>query len=64
MKLNFEVLKNHFLKELNKIFQVHFAKTVISRKHRKLAIFDNLMTITLGVNKITRQMTKFFSSNL
>ena len=30
------------------------------QKYKKWAIFDILMTITLGVNMITRQMTLFF----
>ena len=38
--------------------------TVISRKYKKSAILDSLMTITLEVNMITRQMTQFFSSHI
>ena len=37
---------------------------VISRKHKKMSHFDILMSITLEVNMINRQMTPFFSSNL
>ena len=33
---------------------------IISRKYKKWAIFDILMTLILGVNMITRQMTSFF----
>ena len=59
----------HFLKELNnKVFQMclnilsklwlFFA--VNSRKYKKWAIFDILMTITPGVNMLTRQMIHIF----
>ena len=37
---------------------------VISKKHKKMSHFDILMSITLEVNMINRQMTPFFSSNL
>ena len=37
---------------------------VISTKYKNEPFFDILMTITLGENMITRQMTPFFSSNL
>ena len=58
------LLTIHFLKELNKIFQVHLNTlpkqskflAVLSRKCQKWAVFDILITITLRVN-ITRQMT-------
>ena len=40
----------------------HFV--AISRKYKKWAITDNLMTIPLGVNMITKQMIPFFSSTL
>ena len=36
----------------------------LAKNIKKLTIFDNLMTITAGVNMITRQMTPFFSSTL
>ena len=61
---------NHFLKKFKQIFQVHlniaqsvtifFAVT--SRICKKWSISDIFMTITLGVNRIIRQMTPFFSS--
>ena len=38
--------------------------SLISRKYKKLAIFDISETITLRVNIIHRQMTPFFSPNL
>ena len=59
----------HFLKELSKIFQVHlnilpklWLIFCCCRKQKKLAIFDILVTITLGVNMDTRPMSPFFSS--
>ena len=62
----------HFLKVLIEIFQwlVKFYSNcdwffaVISRKYKKWAICDILITTNLGVNTITRQMTPFFSSIL
>ena len=59
----------HFLKEPNRIFQVHLniipklclSFAAICRKYKKWAIFDILMTITLGVSIISRQMIPFFS---
>ena len=61
----------YFLKGPNKTFQMNLIScpnwdwffAVSSRKYIKWAIFDILMTITLGVN-ITRQMSPFFSSLL
>ena len=62
----------HFPKEPSKIFQVqlnilpklYWCFAAISRKHQKWAIFDNLMTIILGANMITRQKTSLFSSTI
>ena len=62
----------HFLRELNKIFQMHInilSKLWLSffwhkQKIQKCAIFDILMTITRGVNMVTRQMTPFSASTL
>ena len=60
------------MKKLNKIFQVYFNIFPIlwlifhchQQKIQKKSIFDILMTITLAVNMITRQMTPFFSPTL
>ena len=38
--------------------------SVIGRKYKEWAIFDILMTITPGVNMMTKEMTRFFSSTL
>ena len=61
---------SHFLKELNKIFQMHvnsFSKLCLifcwhQQKMQKWAIFDISITITLGANMTTRETTPFFSS--
>ena len=65
---------NHtfFLQEFNKIFQkdlnilpkLTLMFAVISRKYKKWAIFNILMTITLRENMLTWQMILFFSSTL
>ena len=62
-------LKEHFLKELSKIFQMLFnilPKVWLilcchSTKYKTWATIDILMTITPGVNMITREMTPFLS---
>ena len=65
---------NHiiFMKELNKIFQRH--SNVLptlwlifcchQQKVQKMSLFDILVTITPGVNMITRQLIPFFLSTL
>ena len=55
---------NHFLKKFKQIFQVHLniAQSVTILICKKWSISDIFMTITLGVNRIIRQMTPFFSS--
>ena len=65
---------NHtiFMKELNKIFQRH--SNVLptlwlifcchQQKIQKMSLFDILVTITPGVNMITRQLIPFFLSTL
>ena len=52
----------HFLKELNKTFQVHSCFASIGRKYKSWPNCDILVTITLRVNMVTRQMIPFFSS--
>ena len=61
----------HFLKELRNIFQVHLnilSKLGLSfcyqQKIQQMSHFWSLMTINLGVNIITKQITPFFSSTL
>ena len=58
----------HFLKELKKIFQVHLNVLPTLRlmfcchqqkNTKNEAYFDILMTITMGVNMITRKITPF-----
>ena len=59
----------HFLKELNKIFQVHLnillkLWLIFCCYHQKIqerAIFDTLIAVTLGVNMIARQITPLIS---
>ena len=46
-----------------KIFQVHLM-LYDSKKYKKWAIFDIIMTTTTAVSMITTKMTSFFSSNL
>ena len=53
---------HNFLKELKKIFVQTLTDFLLQQqKYKRWAIFDILMTITLGVIMITRQMTPFFS---
>ena len=62
----------HFLKKLNKIFQVKLNALpklgLISfyhqQKRQQWAIFNSLITMTPRVNMITRQMTPFSPSTL
>ena len=64
-----EFLKEHFLKELSKIFQMHLnilPKVWLilcchSTKYKTWATIDILMTITPEVNMIIREMTPFLS---
>ena len=49
--------------DLNVLLKLGLIFAVMSRKYKKLAIFDILMTVTLGVN-ITRRLAPFFSSTL
>ena len=54
----------HFLKELNKIFQMHLNICCHHQKIQKNELFFRFQWLTLEVNKITRQITQFFSGNL